>query len=321
MTQSIRTAMDSTRSPASSTATWIPSAARRPQHPLTATARFGRSTVDTDCNDADNTIYPGAAEVPDDAIDQDCDGFDTVTCFVDGDLDTFGGTTTTTSADGDCVDSGESTVDTDCDDTDNTIYPARPKSQTMQSTRTATASTLSPASLTATWIPSAARRPQHPLTATAWIRANRLWTPTATTPTTQSTPERPKSRTMQSTRTAMASTRHLLRRWRPRYLRQYDDYDLGDGDCDDSGESTFDTDCNDTDNTLPRRDRSPGRRDRPRLRRLRRGQLLRRRRLDTFGGTRPRHPDGDCLDSGESTVDTDCNDADNTLYPRRHRSP
>ena len=79
--------------------------------------------MDTDCNDADNTIYPGATEVPDDAIDQDCDGFDTVTCFVDGDLDTFGGTTTTTSADGDCLDSGESAVDTDCNDTDNTIYP------------------------------------------------------------------------------------------------------------------------------------------------------------------------------------------------------
>ena len=96
----------------------------------------GESTVDTDCDDTDNTIYPGATEVPDDAIDQDCDGFDTVTCFVDGDLDTFGGTTTTTSADGDCLDSGESTVDTDCNDADNTdLSQARPKSRMTESTR------------------------------------------------------------------------------------------------------------------------------------------------------------------------------------------
>lgn len=33
----------------------------------------------TDCNDSDATIYPGAAEVLDDNIDQDCDGVDSVT--------------------------------------------------------------------------------------------------------------------------------------------------------------------------------------------------------------------------------------------------
>jgi hypothetical protein len=81
------------------------------------------SANDQDCDDADNTIYPGAAEVPDDGIDQDCDGVDSITCFADTDGDTFGSAATVQSADDDCTDAGESAVDTDCDDTDNTIYP------------------------------------------------------------------------------------------------------------------------------------------------------------------------------------------------------
>ena len=34
----------------------------------------GFSPLDGDCDDTDDTIYPGAEEVWDDDIDQDCDG-------------------------------------------------------------------------------------------------------------------------------------------------------------------------------------------------------------------------------------------------------
>ena len=47
-------------------------------------AASGNVAVTGDCNDANNSIYPGATEIDDDGIDQNCDGIDSVTCSIPG---------------------------------------------------------------------------------------------------------------------------------------------------------------------------------------------------------------------------------------------
>ena len=76
-----------------------------------------------DCDDGDPAIYPGATEVIDDGVDDDCDGADTVTCYDDLDGDGFGGSSTHTDPDGSCIGAGQSPNPDDCDDGAAAVYP------------------------------------------------------------------------------------------------------------------------------------------------------------------------------------------------------
>jgi len=79
-----------------------------------------------DCDDANAAIHPGATEVADDGIDQDCNGFDTKTCIVDGDKDGYGTVagTIVLAADGSCdTAQGESTSSNDCNDANAAVHP------------------------------------------------------------------------------------------------------------------------------------------------------------------------------------------------------
>jgi parallel beta-helix repeat protein/predicted outer membrane repeat protein len=82
----------------------------------------GCVTDNTDCDDTDADINPGADEVPDDDIDNDCDGLFAKTYCEDADGDGYGNpdvSQVATSQPEGCV-----TDNTDCDDTDANINPA-----------------------------------------------------------------------------------------------------------------------------------------------------------------------------------------------------
>jgi uncharacterized protein (TIGR03382 family) len=75
-----------------------------------------------DCDDLDPARNPLAPEIPGNGIDEDCTGYDL--CYVDADLDGYGGTTTAIDYDGICGNvPGETASPADCDDGDASVYP------------------------------------------------------------------------------------------------------------------------------------------------------------------------------------------------------
>ncbi len=86
----------------------------------------GYVAIDGDCDDNDPDRNPGEVDVADDGIDQDCNGFDTVSCFVDLDDDGFGSIFAGVVLNplGACdEDLDQTTVGGDCDDGNAHIHP------------------------------------------------------------------------------------------------------------------------------------------------------------------------------------------------------
>ncbi len=77
-----------------------------------------------DCDDLDSNAYVGAAEIADDGIDQDCNGFDAITYYEDSDSDTYGNAAEPgIVADGRGAPAGYEDNSLDCNDTDIAINP------------------------------------------------------------------------------------------------------------------------------------------------------------------------------------------------------
>ena len=76
-----------------------------------------------DCDDEDAAIHTGAEEIPEDGIDQDCDGADAPLCFYDGDQDGYGAGAGQPGPGGSCEHEFLSGVGGDCDDSADWISP------------------------------------------------------------------------------------------------------------------------------------------------------------------------------------------------------
>ena len=77
-----------------------------------------------DCDDADDQVYLGAPEVPNDGIDQDCNNSDLMGCYLDTDGDGYGGDTIVYASYGCDAYANYRLVSGDCDDADSAVSPS-----------------------------------------------------------------------------------------------------------------------------------------------------------------------------------------------------
>ncbi|MCF6168274.1 putative metal-binding motif-containing protein [Lutibacter sp.] len=87
----------------------------------------GKVKDHTDCDDTNADVHPGATEIPDNLIDEDCNGKIAITFYTDKDGDGFGGSNSPTVIEIDSYDSAApdnySWYAGDCDDNNNAINP------------------------------------------------------------------------------------------------------------------------------------------------------------------------------------------------------
>ena len=77
-----------------------------------------------DCDDTSDLVFPGGDDLPDDGLDQDCNGVDAASCFGDADADGWGdGDVGVVDPDGNCTDDGQTDRSGDCDDGDPDTHP------------------------------------------------------------------------------------------------------------------------------------------------------------------------------------------------------
>jgi len=81
----------------------------------------GYVSDNTDCDDASNSVHPGASEILDDNIDQDCDGADLKTWYADIDDDGYGNSASSITANS--QPSGFVADNTDCNDNNADSHP------------------------------------------------------------------------------------------------------------------------------------------------------------------------------------------------------
>jgi hypothetical protein len=89
----------------------------------------GEVLLGADCDDTSAAIHPGATEIPDDWIDGNCDGLESVSCMPDRDGDGYGAPPLQIEEDGDCDEANLRPAwdFVDCDDSDADVNIGSPE--------------------------------------------------------------------------------------------------------------------------------------------------------------------------------------------------